>query len=508
MNLAHIIDQHEETSTALICNGRSTTYGELRDQVDRFRGGLASIGVGRGDRVGLLLGNTPHFVVSYLATLGLGAVAVPLNPMSPGPEIERELTAVGAKAIVIGKLSADNWATVDRDVVQSVVAVISTEPEESGTSGVIAFGDLLESDSVERVDTEVDDLAVLIFTSGTAGSPRAAMLTHGNLLANIRQNTTAEGHLNSDDVVYGVLPMFHIFGLNVVIGLGLSVGATILLVQRFDPATAVQSIVDRGVTVIPGAPAMWNTFAHFDEIDSDVFSTVRLALSGASRLSVTIANKMVERFGIEIREGYGLTETSPVVSTSAGITPRFGSVGRVVAGVEVRLVNDNGDALVGDVGEIWVRGDNVFAGYFNDPKATSDVFTEDGWLMTGDMATTDDDGYLYLVDRAKDLVIVSGFNVYPAEVEEMLAMHPLVAESAVIGVPHPHTGEAVKAFVVPVADADIDEEMLIEHSLAHLARYKCPTKIIFVEELPRNASGKIVRRSLDDALRAGMSPTS
>jgi long-chain acyl-CoA synthetase len=508
VNLAHIIDQHEGTSIALICNGRSTTYGELRDRVDRFRGGLASVGVGKGDRVGLLLGNTPQFVVSYLATLGLGAVAVPLNPMSPGPEIARELSTVGAKAIVIGKLSSDNWATVDRDVVPSVTIVVSTEPKESSTSGAIAFDYLLESEPTDRVDTESDDLAVLIFTSGTAGSPRAAMLTHGNLLANIRQNTTAEGHLNSDDVVYGVLPMFHIFGLNVVIGLGLSVGATVLLVQRFDPATAVQSIVDRGVTVIPGAPAMWNAFAHFDEIDSDVFATVRLALSGASRLSVTIANKMVERFGIEIREGYGLTETSPVVSTSTGITPRFGSVGRVVAGVEVRLVNDNGDALVGDVGEIWVRGDNVFAGYFNDPKATSEVFTEDGWLMTGDMATTDDDGYLYLVDRAKDLIIVSGFNVYPAEVEEMLAIHPLVAESAVVGVSHPHTGEAVKAFVVPVADADIDEETLIEHSLDHLARYKCPTKIIFVEELPRNASGKIVRRSLDDALRAGMSPSS
>ena len=508
MNLANIIDEHDKASVALICDGRSTTYGELREQVDHFRGGLASIGVGEGDRVGLLLGNTPQFVVSYLATLGLGAVAVPLNPLSPAPEIERELADVGAKAVLIGELSADSWAGVDRDAVPSVETVVSTESGVSDTSGLIAFGDLLESEPVDRVDVGSDDLAVLIFTSGTAGSPRAAMLTHGNLLANILQSSTAEGHLNADDVVYGVLPMFHIFGLNVVIGLGLSVGATILLVQRFDPAMAVQSIVDRGVTVVPGAPAMWNAFAHFDEIDSDVFSTVRLALSGASRLSVTVAETMLERFGIEILEGYGLTETSPVVSTSTGVTPRFGSVGRVVAGVEVRLVNENGDALVGDVGEIWVRGDNVFAGYFNDPKATAAVFTDDGWLMTGDMATTDDDGYLYLVDRVKDLIIVSGFNVYPAEVEEMLVVNPLVSEVAVIGVPHPQTGEAVKAFVVAVADADVDEETLVEYSLDHLARYKCPTKIVFVDELPRNASGKIVRRSLDGALRAGMSQSS
>ena len=508
MNLAHIIDEHDEASIALICNGRPTTYGELRDQVDRFRGGLASVGVGEGDRVGLLLGNTPQFIVSYLATLGLGAVSVPLNPLSPAPEIETELAKVGAKVVVIGKLSADKWAGVDRDVIPSVATVISTESDVSDAAGSIAFDELCECEPVDRVEVDSDSLAVLIFTSGTAGSPRAAMLTHGNMLANIRQNSTADGHLNADDVVYGVLPMFHIFGLNVVVGLGLAVGATILLVERFDPAVAIQSIVDRRVTVIPGAPAMWNSFAHLDGIDSDVFATVRLALSGASRLSVTVAETMLERFGLEIREGYGLTETAPVVSTSTGVKPRFGSVGRVVAGVEVRLVNDNGEALVGDVGEIWVRGDNVFAGYFNDPDATAAVFSEDGWLMTGDMATTDDDGYLYLVDRTKDLIIVSGFNVYPAEVEEMLAMHPLVAEVAVIGVPHPHSGEAVKAFVVPVADTDVDEETLVEHSLDHLARYKCPTKIVFVDELPRNASGKIVRRSLDDALRVGTSSSS
>ena len=504
MNLAQIIDEHDESSVALICQGQTTTYGDLRDEVERFRGGLASIGVSDGDHIGMLLGNTRHFVVCYLATLGLGAVAVPLNPTSPAPEIERELATVEAKVAVIGEASADCWAGVDREAIPSVATVVSAVANDAGLAGSLSFDDLCESDPLKSIEVEPDHLAVLIFTSGTAGAPRAAMLTHGNLLANIRQNSTADGHLNSDDVVYGVLPLFHIFGLNVVIGLGLSVGATVLLVQRFDPATAVQSVVDRGVTVIPGAPAMWNAFAHFDEIDDDVFATVRLALSGASRLSVNVAEKMLDRFGIELREGYGLTETAPVVSTSTGITPRFGSVGRVVAGVEVRLVNDNGDALVGDVGEIWVRGDNVFVGYLNDPDATAAVFADDGWLMTGDMATSDDDGYLYLVDRAKDLIIVSGFNVYPAEVEEMLATHPLVEEVAVIGVAHPHTGEAVKAFVVAVEGANLNEETLIEHSLDHLARYKCPTKIIFVDELPRNASGKIVRRVLDDALRSGI----
>ena len=200
---------------------------------------------------------------------------------------------------------------------------------------------------------------------------------------------------------------------------------------------------------------------------------------------------------MELREGYGLTEAAPTVTTSVGGPARFGSVGRAIHGVEVRLVNADGDALVGDVGEIWVRGPNVFAGYFRDADATDAVITDDGWLKTGDMATCDDDGYVYLVDRSKDLVIVSGFNVYPAEVEDVLMDHPDVDEAGVLGVPHPHTGEAVKAFVVARQGADIDEETLIEFSRDRLARYKCPSKILFVDELPRNNTGKLLRRNLD-----------
>ena len=505
MNLASIIDGHDDDSVALIWRNRTVTYGDLREQVGAFRGGLASIGVGDGDRVGIIVGNSPHFVVAYLATIGLGAVAVPLNPGSPGPELETELAVVGARVVVVDKLGAVNWEHVDRAAVPSIEVAVVTEPADD-IEGTVAFDDLLAAAPLDVVDVDDDHLAALMFTSGTAGSPRAAMLTHGNLRANLDQSRSAEGHIDNDDVIYGVLPLFHIFGLNVVLGLGLCVGATIVLVQRFDPATAVQSITDRAVTVIPGAPALWAAFAHFDELDSSTFADVRLALSGASRLPVTVARAMQERFGVEIREGYGLTEASPIVTTSTGITPRFGSVGRALAGVEIRLVNSNGEALVGDVGEVWVRGDNIFAGYYGDPEATAEVLDADGWLHTGDMATTDDDGYLYLVDRSKDLIIVSGFNVFPAEVEEMLLTHPDVVEAGVVGVAHPHTGEAVKAYVVAKSGSDVDEESLIEYSLDHLARYKCPSKVIFVGDLPRNASGKLVRRSLDDALRVGALP--
>ena len=273
-----------------------------------------------------------------------------------------------------------------------------------------------------------------------------------------------------------------------------------MLVQRFDPHSAADSIKTRRATVVPGAPAMWAAFTHFDELPADSFTTVRVALSGASKLPVPVFAAMRDRFGVEIAEGYGLTETSATVTTSLGAPIRPGSVGRAFDGVEIRLVSGDRDALVGDVGEIWVRGANVFPGYFNDPIATAAVLTEDGWLKTGDMGMADDDGYMFIVDRAKDLIIVSGFNVYPAEVEEVLATHPEVAEVGVLGVPHPHTGEAVKAFVVLTPGSDVDEETLIEHSLDRLARYKCPSKIMFVGELPRNPTGKLVRRRLDDAL--------
>ena len=494
MNLAHVIDAHDADRVALIVGGRDTTYGELRDQVARLRGGLASCGIGDGDRVALLCGNNRSFVVSYLAVVGIGAVAVPLNPASPAPEIERELAAVGPAAVIVGPAAAAAWSEVDRDALPTVHTVVLAEGE---LPGAVSLDDLLAHEEAPMVDVAPDHLAALMFTSGTAGPPRAAMLSHGNLLSNIEQSMSARDRTRPDDVVYGVLPLFHIFGLNVVLGASLSQGATILLVQRFDPATAAESIVQRGVTIVPGAPPMWIAFSHFDELPADAFATVRLALSGASRLSPAVAERFEQKYGLPIREGYGLTEASPVVTSSAGAPVRYGSVGRVLVGQEIRLVGDDGDDVpAGDAGEIWVKGPNIFHGYFGDPESTARVL-HDGWLRTGDVATVDDDGYLYLVDRAKDLIIVSGFNVFPAEVEEVLATHPAVAEVGVVGVPHPHHGEAVKAYVVRHGGADVDEDALIDYSADYLARYKCPTKVIFVDHLPRNASGKLIRRELE-----------
>jgi long-chain acyl-CoA synthetase len=499
MNVASILDGHADDVVALISRNRETTYGDLRDQVARMRGGLAGLGVGDGDRVAILCGNNRYFVVSYFAIVGLGAVAVPLNPASPGPELQHELAAVEPCAVVVGPAAEPCWAAVDRGALTSIRAVVHAEGDPGDD---VEMAELLRAEPMPVVEVEPDHLAALLFTSGTAGPPRAAMLSHGNLLGNIEQDLTTRDHTVAGDVVYGVLPLFHIFGLNVVLGVSMRVGATVLLVQRFDPATAVQSIVQRGVTVVPGAPPMWIAFSHFDELPADSFSTVRLALSGASRLSPAVAERFRERFGVEILEGYGLTEASPVVTSSSGVGSRPGSVGKVLVGIELRLVGDDGeDVPVGDAGEIWVRGDNVFLGYWEDPDATERVL-RDGWLRTGDIAVTDEDGYLYLVDRAKDLIIVSGFNVFPAEVEAVLLSHPDVVEAGVLGVPHPHHGEAVKAYVVATPGSHLDEDALIDYSADYLARYKCPTKVIFVDRLPRNAAGKLIRRELEGTVLA------
>ena len=493
VNVARIVDDHAGDAVALISRNRSITYAELRDRVDRLRGGLAGLGITDGDRVAIICGNGHPFVFTYLAVVGLGAVAAPLNPTSPAPELQRQLAALAPVAVVVDRTASGAWAGVERAAIPSVRSVITVD----GDAGDVAFDQLLAAAPQAAVDVDGDHLAVLMFTSGTAGAARAAMLTHGNLLANIAQARSVTTRVSPGDVVYGVIPSYHIFGLNVVVGFSLAVGATVVLVQRFDPATALESIRARGVSVIPGAPALWVAFAHFEEAPADAFAGVRLALSGAAKLPISVAERLEERFGIRIAEGYGLTEASPVVTSSVGMTPVFGSVGRVLDGIELRVVDDDGgDALVGDAGEIWVRGPNVFAGYLDDPEATERVLTDDGWLRTGDIGMCDEAGRLYLIERAKDLVIVSGFNVFPAEVEEVLLDHPSVADAGVIGVPHPHTGEAVKAFVVLAAGASIDEDALIEHCRDRLARYKCPSKILFVDELPRSTTGKLVRRDL------------
>ena len=496
MNLATIIDPHPDDAVALLSRGKPTTYGELRGQVAGLRGGLLGLGLEPGDRVGLVAANNWYFVVSYLAILGAGLVAVPINPLSPVPEVEAELATIGARALIAAPTARATLSHLDRGALPALETIVASQGSE--IPGAVLLDDLLGATPVPIVDRESHDLAVLIFTSGTAGSPKAAMLTHGNLLANLEQCQAHPGrHQGRDDIVLGVLPLFHIFGLNVALGLSLAAGASVLLVERFDPQSALESVANHGVTVISGAPTMWSAWAALPGAPADAFATVRLATSGAAKLDPATSRAMAEHFGVELNEGYGLTEASPVVTSGTGMIAPEGSIGVPLPGVHVRLVDADGqDSLVGDAGELWVHGPNVFAGYWNDPEATQAAITPDGWLRTGDVAVVDDDGFLFLVDRVKDLIIVSGFNVYPGEVEEVIATHPGVAAVAVIGVPHPHTGESVKAYVVVKPDISVEEDDIIHHCEARLARYKCPQKVMFVDEIPQSTTGKVLRKEL------------
>jgi long-chain acyl-CoA synthetase len=485
MNLATIVEGHDADRPALISRGRVTNYGELREQVARMRGALAARGIAPGDRVAILAANNWYFVSAYLAVLGAGAIAVPLNPQSPTPEIERELAATGAKLALVGPSGRKVAEAVDRS-------------ELADYEGVVDVADLLAADPAPLVDRAADDVAVLLFTSGTAGAPRPAMLTHGNLSANLDQVlANPDRPHGADEVALAVLPLFHVFGLNAVLGLTLRVGGTVVLVERFDPHSTLAAVAEHGVTVLSGVPTMWAAWAGLRDVEPGALASVRDAVSGAAPLDPAVRRAVRDRFGLDLTEGYGLTEASPAVTTGLGHGAPDGSIGVPLPGVQVRLVDTEGqDALVGDPGEIWVRGPNVFAGYWDDPEATAAALTPDGWLRTGDTAVVDDDGFLWLVDRTKDVIIVSGFNVFPGEVEDVLAMHPAVEAAAVVGVPHPHSGEGVRAYVVVRDGAHVDEDALVEHACRHLARYKCPSSIAFVDDLPHGLTGKLLRRAL------------
>jgi long-chain acyl-CoA synthetase len=495
VNLASIIDDHPAETVALISRGQETTYGELRDQVARLRGGLIELGVQPGDRVAVVANNNWYFVVGYLAVLGAGAVVVLLNPQSPLPETITELAEVGARAVIVGPTARARFDELDRSLVPELEILVGCG---FAPVGGVDLDDLLRSEPAGLIERADDDLAVLAFTSGTAGLPRAAMLTHHNLFVNIRQILAAapEESQAENDVVFGVLPLFHIFGLNVVLGITLFTGSRVLLVERFDPISALEAIQHHGVTSIAGPPTMWAAFAGLVGVDPDVMASVRTAVSGASKLPIEVAEAVQARYGVDLYEGYGLTEASPVVTSPAGMDAPVGSVGVPLPGVELRIVDLLGDdVLVGDAGELLVRGPNVFVGYWGDPEATERVLDAEGWLHTGDVAVVDDDGFIYLVDRMKDLIIVSGFNVFPAEVEEVLIEHPAVDACAVIGVPHPYTGEAVKAYVVTRPGTSVEEDDIVAFCAERLARYKCPSKVWFVDDIPRGLGGKILRRT-------------
>ena len=466
---------------ALVFHGSPTSWSQLDSQVSAAARGLLGLGLSAGDRVAIHLGNTPEFAVIYFGALRAGLVALPVNTAYTPNELGHVFTDSGAGVVVTAATTAD--AVTSAATVPVIVA------------GASSYSDLLGDPSpIESVGAG-EDLAVLLYTSGTSGRPKGAMLSHRALLANLEQSSRIDPPaLTTDDIVLLVLPLFHVFGLNSALGSIAWHAATGVLAERFDPVETLDLVRREGVTNVIGAPPMYVAWSMLPDV-GDAFTSVRLALSGAAPLPPAVLNRVLDVTGRHVFEGYGLTETAPVLTTTLmSEVAKPGSIGRPIPGVELKLVDEQGNVVdEDDPGEIVVRGANLFSGYWPDGADGPDA---DGWFATGDVALRDDEGDLRLVDRRKELVLVSGFNVYPREVEDVIAAHPDVEEVAVIGIAHPYTGESVKALVVVRAGASLTSEDVIAHCAKSLARFKCPTAVEFVSELPHSATGKVSKGQL------------
>jgi long-chain acyl-CoA synthetase len=469
--------------------GRGLTYREAEAAAQAQARRLADAGVGPGDRVGLRLPTSVDFVIAFFGALRAGAVVVPLSPQVPGPELEKLLEHSGAKVVV--------QRDTDEALPDGVIGLTpSADPDGGG-----GFADLGRSG---------EDIAVVSYTSGTTGPPRGVMLSHRALLANLEQISAVDGVLDHDDRVLITIPLFHVYGLGPGLLQATAVGATAVLSERFEAQRTLDDCAEQRITSITGVPTMYGEFAALgaDELRRGL-ATVRRMTSGAAPLHPKVLTAIREATGLDVYEGYGLTECAPVV-TSTLVTgyPKPGSVGRPLPGVELRLVDSDGtDQAVpldpddvddvfeadGETGLVAIRGANLFSGYWPDGGQGPDA---EGWFRTGDVGYLDTDGDLHLVDRANDLIIVNGFNVFPREVEAVIDELAEVAEAAVVGVVDERSGEAVKAFVVPAAGAALSEQQVVDHCAAHLAGYKVPHAVEFAESLPHSATGKLRRTRL------------
>lgn len=470
---------------ALVFAGHRLTWAGLDAQVDRAAAALRGLGLAEGDRVVLQLGNTPDFAVCYFGALRAGLVAVPTNSGYTVPELRHVIADSGARVLVSATV-----AIIDaRAELPGVTLLV---PGRIAPEGALALEELLAAANGPVASIRGGpDLALLIYTSGTGGRPKGAMLSHRALLANIDQCARiSPPPMIPSDVVLLVLPLFHIYGLNAGLGLMARTGATGLLMERFDPVLALEAMAREGVTNVIGAPAMYGAWAQTDPaVLARGMARVRMAVSGAALLPAPVQQTLA-RLGVAIYDGYGLTETAPVLtSTAVRGRPIPGSVGWPLPGVELRLLDPAGDPVEDDdPGEIVVRGENLFDGYWPDASDGPDA---EGWWATGDIGYLDDDGGLHMVARSHDMILVSGFNVYPAEVEAVLDSHPDVQESAVIGVPDEVTGEAVAAFVVRQPGASVTARELLDHAARSLARFKLPVSVAFVATFPRSMTGKV-----------------
>jgi long-chain acyl-CoA synthetase len=494
---------------------RTYTWAELDDLVERCAGGLAALGLLAGQRVTICLDTGVDFVTAYLAVLRAGLVAVPANPRSATGELVRQLVDSGSRLVLADAATVDTVRAAVAGVTEALQGMEPAQRSAAGAPGVVLagvpaeagerdFADLLDAGRSSVVTPpDRERLAALLYTSGTSGAPRGAMLTHRALLANLEQVAAIQPPvMRDDDVVLGLLPLFHVYGLNAVLGQVLNQGATIVLLNSFEPVGTLAAVRALGMTNLPLAPPVLTSWVAQPDL-AEQLTGVRMVVSGAAPLDQEQVDGFEAASGIRVQQGYGLTEAAPVVTstlTGPGGRSPAGSVGGPLPGVEIDLRDAAGTTVVDhDPGQVWIRGDNLFSGYWPDGV---DAPGPDGWYATGDIGVIGDEGELVLVDRLGDLVIVSGFNVYPAEVEDVIIGVPGVVEVAVIGMQDELTGEAVIAYVVaqPVDEPSLREDIR-RRCEASLARFKWPREVVLVDELPHSANGKIAKGRLRASAR-------
>jgi long-chain acyl-CoA synthetase len=486
--LRHAAADHPDR-VALRMDDLTLTYAQLHEAAGRTSALLAARGVQPGDRVGIMLPNVPAFPIAFYGALAAGAVVVPMNPLLKSREVAYYLGDSGARVVLAWHAAAGEAAKGAADAGAEAIAV-----EAPDMAGLLAD---YQPARPEHGRQDQED-AVILYTSGTTGRPKGAELTHAGLVRNATLTAQTLLKNNTDDVIMGCLPLFHVFGLTCGLNASVAGAGTLTLLPRFDAAKALDIIQRDRVTIFEGVPTMYAAILHLPEADPAQAATLRLCISGGAAMPVEILRGFEEKFGCIILEGYGLSETSPVASFNHPDQVRKpGSIGTPVEGVEMRLVDNEGNpAPDGEIGEIAIRGHNVMKGYWNKPEATAEVMSPDGWFRTGDMARKDEDGYYFIVDRKKDLIIRGGYNVYPREIEEVLHEHPAVAEVAVIGIPHPDLGEEVGAAVALKPGATATPEELRAFARDKVAAYKYPRRVWLVDALPKGPTGKILRREV------------
>ena len=457
-------------------------YAVLNEAATRVAGLLKERGVAPGDRVGIMLPNVPYFAAAYYGILRAGGIVVPMNVLLKGREVGFYLNDSGAKLLFAWHGFAE---AADAGAKEAGAEVIGVEPGKF--EQLIMAAPRAEHDEPRAGD----DTAVILYTSGTTGTPKGAELTHDNLTENCTVTARTLIGITEQEVILGALPLFHSFGQTCGMNAAVATGACLTLIPRFDPVKALEIIARDRVTVLEGVPTMYHAMLHAPgHADIDT-SSLRVCVSGGSAMPVEVMKAFEREFDCIILEGYGLSETSPVASFNHPDRERKpGSIGTPIAGVEMKLLD-----VEGDVGEIAIRGHNVMKGYWNRPDATEDVM-RDGWFATGDLATVDDDGYFFIVDRKKDMIIRGGYNVYPREIEEVLYEHPAVSEVAVVAVADDALGEEVGAAVVLRPGASATEEEIRDYARERVAAYKYPRRIWFPDELPKGPTGKILKREI------------